>query len=75
MSDTTLTLGRSSSPMLRGHTARLLALAAALVLVATVAMAVVALAWPSSSTEPAREGTGATSAVAERIDCWPGRPC
>jgi hypothetical protein len=74
MSDT-MTLGRSTSPTLGRQTGRLLALAAALVLVVAVAVAIVSLAWPTSSTEPAREGTGATTVVAERIDCRPGQPC
>jgi hypothetical protein len=75
MSDT-MTVTRSTSHTLGRQSGRFLGLAASLVLaVAIAAVAVIALAWPTDSSTPAREGTGATSPVVEHVDCWPGQPC
>ena len=74
MSDT-MTLKPVTGSALDRQSSRLVVLAAAVMLAAIAVVAVVALAWPTSSSEPAREGIGATTAVAERIDCRPGHPC
>jgi flagellar basal body-associated protein FliL len=73
MSDT-LSLPGPTVPTLARGSGRLIATILAIVVVAVVSGAVVALAWPSSSAEPARDVSGA-SVVAERIDCRPGQPC